>query len=121
MKRFFAVILSLVLLCLAVCAAEETGLADKLTGCWNVDKINAEGVMMSPATYGLKITLTLKEDGSAEFDYAGEIEGGMKWYVQDEKVYLKGYNQDGDVEIICGENSLQITDSIGDMYLSRMP
>lgn len=125
MKRKLSLVLALVLMLCGFAFAEEAQAPVKLQaadleGVWNMEYVTSDGFMVDAKTYGLTVTLTLNADGSAEMDFNGEVEGGMKWYIEEGFAFISGYNPDGDVEMIIDKyGTLQITDAIGSMFFTR--
>lgn len=121
--RKICMILAL-LLALCTCALAETQAPaisrEDLIGLWNMEYVTADGFMVSAQSYGLSVTLDLREDGSAALDFGGEAGEPMQWYMQDGRAFIAGYNPDADVELIIDENGvLEISDEIGAMFLTR--
>ena len=126
MKRILSMILALAMM-LCACAFAETEAVEaapiteeQLIGLWNLEYITAEGYMITAEGYGMVVTLTIHEDGSAEMDFDGEIMEGMGWYIEEGKAFITGYNPEEDVEILISEYGvLEITDEYGSMFFTR--
>lgn len=114
-----------VLLALCACACAETAYdaeitAEEISGLWNVEYVTADGFMIQAEAYGITITLTLNEDGTAAMDFDGTPGEEMNWYLEDGKAFIGGYNPDENVELLLREDGvLEITDAYGSMFFTR--
>ena len=70
MKKLFAIVIALAMLLSAAALAE----AADYTGVWYLNAMEAEGESYSPATFGIEMSIELKEDGTA----AGTTASGQK-------------------------------------------
>lgn len=61
MKKLFAIVIALAMLLSAAALAE----AADYTGVWYLNAMEAEGESYSPATFGIEMSIELKEDGTA--------------------------------------------------------
>ena len=129
MIRKLSLILAILLaLCTGFAFAETAGeveilpiAAEDLIGEWNMEYITTGEYMMTAQGYGLIVTLTFNEDGTAAMDFNGEIADGMQWYIEEGKAFITGYNPEVDVELRIDEYGvLDITDSIGSMFFTRI-
>lgn len=126
MKRILSMILALAMMLCACAFAENEAVEaapiteEQILGLWNMEYITAEGYMITAQGYGMVVTLTIHEDGSAVMDFDGEIVEGMSWYIEEGKAFIVGYNPEEDVEILLSEYGvLEITDEYGSMFFLR--
>ncbi len=113
-----------VLLALCSCAFAETAevvaiAAEDFLGLWNMEYAIADGVQVNAKAYGLTVTLTVNEDGTAVLDYGDDNPVEMTWRIEENAALLTGYAEE-DVEMVVSEEGfLDIEDEIGVMHFSR--
>lgn len=121
MKKLCLVLAALLALC--ACAAAETVemLPADFEGLWNMEYSTSDGYMVQPSAYGFVVTMQLEADGDVIMDYAGEVDDGMSWFMQEGKAYISGFNTEYDVEMtISDDGVLEITDEVGSMFFTRI-
>jgi hypothetical protein len=75
---------------------------------------------MNVQAWGLQVLLSLHEDGSAYMIYSVDDIQEMSWRFEDGRAFITGYSADGEVEMtFYMEDSLLLTDTVGEMYFSR--
>ena len=111
------------LLLLGCAAAEEAPAAyvpEDFTGLWELSTIVEEGMHMNVSAWGLKILLSLHEDGNAYMIYSVDDIQEMHWRFEDGRAYISGYSAAGEVEMsFYMDGSLVLADEVGEMYFSR--
>lgn len=70
-------------------AAPAAEVSTELTGVWTLLSVEMDGDMINPALFGMSMTLTLNEDGTAAFNDGEEV-STANWYVSDAVVYVDG-------------------------------
>ena len=73
---------------LPAAAAPVTGGSAELTGVWTLLSIEMDGVTLDPALFGMSMTLTLSEDGTAAIDDGEDVSIGA-WYIAGDVLYVE--------------------------------
>lgn len=105
MKRATALLLAaMMILTLAGCAKAAGG-------SYKLAYITADGIRMSPSSFGMNITLELEEDGVGTANYSGTVKD-ITWTDEGGKVVVEGpegtlvFSKDGKKLILHSEGTL---------------
>ena len=83
--------------------------AEDITGEWYLGMMTSEEGSYSPSDFGMEITLTLNEDGTAQVDSMGSVVDGS-WEADGDGWKLSA---DGELRMILDEEILVVTDASG--------
>lgn len=130
MKKLSLILAFVLLLCGFACAqelpaaddsadAQKVFTAEDFAGLWILEYVISGGGSADPDDYGMNVTITLAEDGSAELNYDGDVDPNLSWRFEDGRAWIIGYAEE-DVEMVIDEiGRLAIIDRIGEMYFAR--
>lgn len=63
-RKIIAMLMCLVMFCCAAYAEDAAGEAPDLTGVWELDAIESDGITGDPTVVGLEMILTVNADGT---------------------------------------------------------
>lgn len=121
MRKLSLIFAILLALCSCAFAGTEAAViaAEDIQGLWTLEYAVADGIQVSAKAYGLTITLTLNEDGTAVLDYGDGNPVEMTWRIEEDAALLAGYAEEDVQMVIAEERFLDIEDEVGKMRFAR--